>query len=389
MTAPRLAVVCDLLEENWLSMDLVADRLLASLKEDHEGVVDALRVCPPMRRRFSSPRPPQADGSLRFNLDRGLNRFWDYPRLLRRARGDFDVFHIVDHSYAHLVHSLPPERTVITCHDLVTFHSLLEPGRGERSRPFRMMTRYILDGMGKASRVVFDTTPVRDAAVEMELVAPERARVVPLGVHPAHSPHPDGTADGEVVRLLGPRRPEAPEILHVAGTFDRKRIDLTLRIFAAVRRIFPGARLIRVGGAFKSEHLRLVKQLGLADSIDVLPYLERPVLSAVYRRADLAILPSEDEGFGFPVIEAMTCGTPIVASDLPVLREVGGDAASYVPVGEVEQWAEVVASLLAERRSGAASWEERRAAGLAQAALFSWSEYARKMIDVYQEVIGQ
>ena len=63
------------------------------------------------------------------------------------------------------------------------------------------------------------------------------------------------------------------------------------------------------------------------DAIVVLPFVDRATLAAVYRRAALALLPSEREGFGLPLVEALACGTPVVASDIPVLREVGGDAA--------------------------------------------------------------
>ena len=68
----------------------------------------------------------------------------------------------------------------------------------------------------------------------------------------------------------------------------------------------------------------------------VLPFVDRRVLAAVYRRVALLLQTSDREGFGLPVAEAMTCGTPVVASDLPALREVGGPAATYCPVGDVD-----------------------------------------------------
>lgn len=388
--SPRVAVVCDLLEERWPSMDLVADMLLRALGEmDAPGVV-AERVQPPMRRRFTDEPGPGAgaDGyerRLRLNLDRGLNRFWDYPRLLRRRRGEFDVFHVVDHAYGQLVHRLPPQRTVVTCHDLHTFQCLLDPARAPRSAAFRAMTGYVLRGLGRAGRVVFDTAAVRDEAVGRGLVDAERARVAHLGVDPACSPHADPGADRTAAGLLGPVRDAAPEVLHVGGTFARKRIDLLLRIFAEVRREVPGARLVRVGGPFTEEQARLADSLGVAGAVSSLPFLDKAVLAAVYRRASVVVLPSEEEGFGLPVVEAMTCGTPVVASDLPVLREVGGSAATFVPTGEVSAWGEAVARHLVERAEDPEGSEARRAASVAQAARFTWQEYARSMVKVYRE----
>lgn len=390
---PRLAVVCDLLEEGWPSMDLVAEMLLQSLGRDHAQAVAAHRVRPPLHRRFTSAAhrngAGEPDGRLRLNVDRVLNRFWDYPRLLRRSHDEFDLYHVVDHSYGQLVHHLPAARTVVTCHDLHTFKCLLAPEGSSRSTPFRMMTRHILRGLSKAARVVFDTGAVRDTALAHGLVSPERAVVAHLGVHPACTPDPEPRADAEAAALLEGLPADAVCILHVGGTYGRKRIDLLLRIFAQVRREIPEAVLVRVGGPFSAEQARQAEELGVAEAVRVLPFLERSVLSAVYRRAALVVLPSEEEGFGLPVLEAMTCGTPVVASDLPVLQEVGGDAAEYAPVGEVDRWRDAVVRLLTERRSDPGAWEARRAAGLAQAARFTWREYAGKMMKVYHDVLAQ
>ncbi|HEX2093822.1 MAG TPA: glycosyltransferase family 1 protein [Longimicrobiaceae bacterium] len=391
---PRVAVVCDLLEERWPSMDLVAEMLMQSLAEMVPQPVTAVRLCPSMRRRFTRIRrngSPASNGNgyerrLLLNLDRGLNRFWDYPRLLREKRRDFDVFHVVDHAYGQLVHHLPAERTVVTCHDLHTFQCLLHPGRAPRSAAFRMMTGYVLRGLSRAARVVFDTSAVRDEAVALGLVDRERTSVAHLGVHPAYSVRADANADGAAAALLGPVRAEAPEILHVGGTFGRKRIDLLLRIFAEVKKEVQGARLVRVGGSFTAEQGKLVEELGIGNSIIVLPFLEREVLAAVYRRAALTVLPSEEEGFGLPVIEAMTCGTPVVASDLPVLREVGGEAAVYIPTGDVVRWAEAIVQSLMQQTSDPEAWEARRNLSAGQAAKFTWMEYARRMVTVYREV---
>src|SRR4029453_12501754 len=154
MSLSRVAVVCDLLEENWPSMDLVGEMLLSNLRKDHSASILATCLRPPMRRRFT--RVARA-GNIPFNADRFLNRFWDYPRWLGRQNQDFDLFHVVDHSYAQLVHQLPAARTVVTWHDLDTFRSVLEPEREPRGVAFRAMTRRILDGLRKAGHVACDT----------------------------------------------------------------------------------------------------------------------------------------------------------------------------------------------------------------------------------------
>ncbi len=112
-------------------------------------------------------------------------------------------------------------------------------------------------------------------------------------------------------------------------------------------------------------------------------FLYQKRLAGVYRRAALVLQPSDAEGFGLPVAEAMGCGTPVIASDLPVLREVGGAAATYCPVGDDAAWSAAVVSLLQERLERPEAWEARREAGVHQASRFSWARFARELVEIY------
>jgi glycosyltransferase involved in cell wall biosynthesis len=206
------------------------------------------------------------------------------------------------------------------------------------------------------------------------------------GVHPSCSPKPKPTADAVASELLDTSE-DGVDLLHVGSTIPRKRIDILLRMFSIVRRAFTSARLIRVGDKFTSDQNTLIDDLALRKSVLVLPQLDREVLAAVYRRATLVLLPSEREGFGLPVVEAMACGTPVIASDLPVLREVGGDAVEYSPVADVEAWSAKVIELLTEHRLNPVKWQKRQDAGIERSAMFTWSEYARSMVSVYQQIL--
>ncbi len=384
----RVAVVCDYPEEGWASMDLTAEMVLDRLTSAHPAEVVATRVCPPFRPRLTR-LPTLAGHPVSRNADRLFNRFVDYPRALSRIvrRGDHDLYHLIDHSYSQLVHTLPSWRSVVTCHDLDTFRCLFEPEAEPRPRWFRAMARRILGGFRKAAAVTCNSTTTRDAILSRRLLAPDRLAVVPMGVHPAFSPDPDPAADAEAARRLGPAGP--PELLHVGSTIPRKRIDVLLDVFAEVRRTIPAARLVKVGGTFTTAQERQARDLGLTDSLVPLPFLPREVLAAVYRRASLVLQPSEAEGFGLPAIEALACGAPLLASDLPALREVACAAAVYRPVGDVPAWVGASLRLLDEHRSSPDARLNRRALGLSRARLFSWSEHASRLVGIYREVLSR
>jgi glycosyltransferase involved in cell wall biosynthesis len=388
MTTPlRVGVVGDLREERWPSMDLVADMLLDRLQAEFAGRVSCVDLRRPMARRFSRAPLCGATWPMR-TADRLLNRLVDYPRSLgRRARG-FDVVHIVDHSYSQLVHAVPEGRAVVTCHDLDTFRSLLAPDAERRSAPFRAMTRRILAGFRRAARITCDSAATRDEILGHDLVPADRLVIVPNAAHPACSPEPDAEADVEAARLLGAAGPWV-DVLHVGSTIPRKRIDRLLTIVASVRSRRPEVRLVRAGGALTEGQADLARRLKIIDDAIVsLPFLTPRTLAAVYRRAALLLQPSDREGFGLPVVESLATGTPVVASDLPVLREAGGSAAEYCAPDDLASWTGTIDRLLTERDDDPAAAAQRRGRCLQQARRFSWSAYASQMVGVYEEVAG-
>ncbi len=374
----RVGVICDLREEGWHSMDLIADMLLETLAGVAGSEVRATGLCPRMVPRWT--RLPLIGGGEGARLgDRLTGRLWDYPRWLATRRDEFDVFHIVDHSYAHLVRVLPVERTIVTCNDTDAIQAAL-PGRGSRFAPASLLASRILDGLGHAAHVACISEATRLELLATGAVLPERTSVVPLGVHPTCSVGPAPKWDDEIDRRMGPR---GVEILHVGSTIPRKRIDVLLEVVAGVRKEREGVRLVHVGGSFTPEQRALASTLGIADAIIELPFLARALLAALYRRASILVLPSDGEGFGLPVVEAMACGTPVVASALPALREVGGSAGIYCPPGDVPRWVETLTSLLRQRETEPAAWAARQTAGIVAASRFNWNTYAAAMTALY------
>jgi glycosyltransferase involved in cell wall biosynthesis len=382
---PRIAIVSDLTEERWHSMDLVAEILMLGLRSPEARVIEAEQVRPALVRRLTRI-PAVGRTQTAQTMDRIINRVWDYGRWLQPRTADFDLFHIVDHSYAHLVSELPPGRSLVMCHDIDAFAGVL-PGTKAESAVARVLARRLLNGLIAARKIVCGSYATRNALVASGVVPASQISVVPYGVHPSCRPSPDPRADEEARRLLGPYDDGCPELLHVGSTIPRKRIDVLLQVFAALRERHRSLRLIRVGGAFTRSQQQMVDRLGIGPYITVLPFLERRVLASVYRRAAVVLQPSEREGFGLPVAEAKACGAAVVASDLPPLREVGGDGTAYCGVGDIAAWTTTVSALLDERMFNADAWRARCIAGIADARRFDALEHARRMIDVYRELL--
>jgi glycosyltransferase involved in cell wall biosynthesis len=375
---PRLALICDYREEQWPSMDLVAEMLEAQLMRRHadEVAVTALRA--PYRRLFGGLARAGAAGAAR-NADRLLNRMLTYPRWLRGRRTSFDVFHVCDHSYSQVVHALPAERTGVFCHDLDTFRSILAPASEPRPRWFRAMARRILRGMQKAAVVFYATEDVRRQIESHGLVDPTRLVHAPPGVAEEFTMASvtDDDPHDETVRAVM----TAPFVLNVGSTIPRKRIDVLLDVFAAIAPRHPELRLVQIGGEWTEDQRRQIERLNLGPRVRQLQGLSRRALASLYRQASVVVQLSDAEGFGLPIVEALACGATVVASDIPVFREVGGDAVVYRAVADVAAWADTIDGVLSSRITVP---PETRAA---RAATYSWSTHADTIVSTYLQLL--
>lgn len=391
---PRVAILADYAEEGWFSMDLIAESLVTAL--NRQGAVQAELIRPAMPRPFEA-----AIGRRGRNLDRLGGRFWHYPRQMARLVPDFDVFHITDHSYSQLALELPAQRCLITCHDLDTFRCLLpaqetDPAKlayglqgEERPFWFRQMTERILRGLRQAARVTCVSQATAESLRLTGWVAQDRVRVIPPGISPeflARAPEAAARWLEEWLRQHG--LDQAELLLHVGSTIARKRIEDLLEILREVAQQRPQVRLIRVGGKLTAAQEARAESLGVRHLIFPAPFLSREQLRAVYERAALVLLPSSYEGFGLPLAEALASSAVVLASDLPVLREVGGQGAYFQPAGAVGPWAKEIHRLLMIRQDHPETWKAMRAQSEASVYHLRWESTASELAIQYQYLQG-
>ncbi len=183
---------------------------------------------------------------------------------------------------------------------------------------------------------------------------------------------------------LGLRR---PYILYVGNLKPHKNVSTLLRAFAQLceHQVIPQDLLIigddaRWGNSRREESARL----GIAKRTHFVSSLPQDLLPQAYAAADLLVMPSTIEGFGLPVLEAMACGTPVACSRAASLPEVGGDAAVYFDPSSPEDLAAAIESIVnspdAQRRL--------RLKGLERSKQFSWSDSARKHVEIYRNLLG-
>jgi glycosyltransferase involved in cell wall biosynthesis len=313
-------------------------------------------------------------GAASWRLSRQL--LWEQIELpLRALRLGADIVHIPGGTPGPLA---SPMKMVMTVHDLApTRHPELLPHARSRWYWGRMVPR--------AARRA-DAVLVPSAATKRDAVA--LAGIPETRIHVAHWGVPldlGGTANlptpAELRATYG-----LPEVyvLYV-GTIDRRKDYRTL--LGAVCRLDPEVHLVVAGTiiAGRTDFPDTVARLGLGRRVIVLGYVPEPDLPALYRGAAVFVYPSFYEGFGLPVLEAMACGTPVVAYRTTSLPEVAGDAAILLePPVAPETLAGAITRLTRDGDLRRCLVER----GLARAATFDWRTTAAVTARVYESLAG-
>lgn len=185
-----------------------------------------------------------------------------------------------------------------------------------------------------------------------------------------------------------PTRTPLRYALHVGTVEPRKNVATLLAAWRLLwlRRADPPPLVLCGGFGWQAEEAR--REIGAAEAegwLVHLGYVSLEELAALYRGAELVALPSFYEGFGLPAVEALRAGAPLLASDLPVLREVAGDAALYAPPDRPDLWADRAGELLADSSLRA----DLRRRGLERAALFDWRRAAEETVQAFRAAAGR
>lgn len=295
-------------------------------------------------------------------------------RLRLRTAGGVNratIYHSLFHGFA----PLSGMRSVVTVYDCI--HEKHPEWFAEQETAFRKKA-----SIAAADAVVAISQSTRDDLVAMGMAPADKIHVIPLGVNETFRQPP---SDDRKARFLAAYGLRQPYWLYVGERGGYKNFATVLKTFCQ-KTAKPDGDLVLVGGkpSLDKQETALLADSHRSSRLHLLPPLPDEMLQVAYACASALVVPSLAEGFGMTVLEAMACGVPVTVSDIPVFREVAGDAAIYVDPGDEAGFGRAMVSVLDS------SLRERcRKAGVERSRLFSWEHVVARHAELYHRLAEQ
>ncbi len=262
---------------------------------------------------------------------------------------------------------------IITVHDVVRMCFSYE----KETMPEKLGIKLDILGLKKAQHIIAVSKCTKADLVKYLNIPPRKITVIYNGV------------DRKVFRPVAERQYSFPSVLYVGSERPRKNLSTLLTAFSLLKRdsTIPDLKLVKVGNAgrtdkFRQATLREIRRLGLESDVVFADYVSDEELAIYYSSAVALVMPSLYEGFGLPLVEAMACGCPVIASNSSSLPEVAGDTALFFPPYDSMKLAHLMHRLVAEP----ALRNDLIGRAFGRVAHFSWENAARATLQVYQRI---
>ena len=340
---------------------------------------------------FSAPPPPNkslpqifpANERITYKVapvsEQWLYRLWYRARLpisVQRFTGQLDLFHSPDFVLPPVSGNIP---TLLTVHDLSFVHF-------PEVYPevlVNYLNKVVPWSVARATHILADSEATKQDLLAIWQVSDEKVSVLYSGVSEAFIRVED------MGRITAVRQKyhlgDNPYLLSIGTVQPRKNYQMLIQAFAPLADKFPHNLYIAGGkGWLYDEMMAEVEKQGIADRVRFIGFVDDEDLPTLYSAADLYLFPSIYEGFGLPMLEAMACGVPVIASDVSSLPEVGGETAVMIPPHDLLQWTQKIDALL----SNLEQRQQMAAAGYQQVQKFSWQKAAIQLLSIYQTLLS-
>jgi len=302
-----------------------------------------------------------------------INRYAIYPVIIRKHVREGNIKHITCQEFAYLLKLFEFDRAIVTCYDLIWYAYF-----GSRSFYWRQN----IEGLTKADFIITISEFSKNEIIKYACCSASKIRVVNPGLD-----HSQFYVNRDKTILDKYNIPQDQKIvLYVGSEQPRQNLPTLLRAFAKLKETLPGVKFIKIGNPqwkrAREKLLALVREFNLADDVVFMQYVPEEELPLWYNCADVFLYPCLYSGWSLPCVEAMACGTPVIASNIPPLIEAVNDGGMFVDPSDVN----ALAASMYEVLTSTSLRQDMIDKGIKRASTFSWEKTAAETFRVYREV---
>ncbi len=308
-----------------------------------------------------------------------LARLWHrlhLPLHIERFVGDIDLYHATDFV-------LPPThkstKTILTVHDL----SFIRVAETASPSLRQYLNRVVPISVQRATHILADSQATKDDLIELYSTPKAKITVLLSGIQEHYKPIVDDQKLADIQAKYN--IPNRPYLFSVGTVQPRKNYGRIIQALAQLRQQDNDLSFVIAGGKgwLEDEMYETIEQTQMSEYVHLIGFVDDADLPALYTSAEITVFSSLYEGFGFPVLESMACGTPVITSNVSSLPEVGGDVALFVNPTSVDEIRDAIQQLIDDNDLR----QNLRQRGLEHIKKFSWPNSAKKLKQIYDSVL--
>ena len=286
----------------------------------------------------------------------------------------FDLYHLTNQNISFF--KLKPK--IVTCHDII--HEVYPT-----NKTHFLFSKYLYKGLKDADFIITDSESTSKDLISKYKIPLDKLKTVYLGID--HSIFKQCCHFEDVYYKYNLCESDR-YIFHISSEQPRKNIDIIIKAFYKIKKMkgFNNLKLLKAGNAqYKTDRKRivtLVNDLGLQNDVIFLNYVPIEDLPKLYSLSELFVFPSFYEGFGFPILESMACGTPVITSNVSSLPELAGEAGITINPNDEESLKNSIIDILSNNELK----NKLIKCGLQQSLKFTWENCASQTSKIYDLV---
>jgi glycosyltransferase involved in cell wall biosynthesis len=361
----KILILRDFKEDRRMSMEIYADLLLTSLKTIDTFEVDGyIPTVPPLFNNLIGMR---------------IARYLFYPMQVIGKKAS--LYHIIDPGYSHLINIIDKEKTIVTVHGLLPILMWKGKVQGIARRRIPLLLLFSFAELKKVKQIIAISEDVKKDLINLLGFEPNKICVINNVIDPIFREYSQGQKIETRNRIFGKNNPTKHILINATKFY--KNPDTVLRTAKILQENSDlDFRLVRIGHPDK-HWIDSVHTYGLQNNVVDLGPIQWKDMPDLYNSVDLLFFPSLYEGFGWPPLEAMACGTPVIASNATSLPEVIGDAGVMLDPYDVLGFFEAIRKMLIDQEYRQQFVEK----GVNQARKFTWDKTIEKIISVYNYIL--